>query len=165
LHTEQSQQQNERCSLKDVTQTTAAGSAAIDAHEAEAALALSAAAAAASAFENQPADPVLRRLNARLHWPAFFLNSNFKYLESSPGIFHAAASVVSRHSFPVFSDNTKHVEVSDGRFQHGCPFLETPRSFRRKIPARLPVSGNSTKFPTEDSSTAARFWKLEQDFS
>jgi hypothetical protein len=77
--------------------------------------------------------------------PAFFLNSNFKYLESSPGIFHAAASVVSRHSFPVFSDNTKHVEVSDGRFQHGCPFL-----------------GNSTKFPTEDSSTAARFWKLNE---
>jgi hypothetical protein len=97
--------------------------------------------------------------------PAFFLNSNFKYLESSPGIFHAAASVVSRHSFPVFADNTKHVEFSDGRFQHGCPFLEIPRSFRRKIPARLPVSENSTKFPTEDSSTAARFWKLEQDFS
>ena len=96
--------------------------------------------------------------------PAFFLNSNFKYLESSPGIFHASASVVSRNSFAVFADNMKHVEVSDGRFQLGCPFLETPRSFRRKIPARLPVSGNSTKFQTEDSSTFTRFWKLEQDF-
>ena len=42
-------------------------------------------------------------------------------------------------------------EVSDGRFQHGCPFLETPRSFRRKIPARLPVSGNLNKISVEYS--------------
>ena len=70
--------------------------------------------------------------------PAFFLNSNFKYLESSSGIFHAAASVVSRNGFAVFPGNMKHVEVSDGRFQHGSPFLETPRSFRRKIPALYP---------------------------
>ncbi len=64
--------------LNDVTLTTGAASAVLDAHEvaavhvavlvfAAAVSALSAVAAAASAFENLPANPVLRRWNAQLH--------------------------------------------------------------------------------------------------